>query len=98
MDIKRARQTQHKGWYWSALRMTPQGARDGHETSIKPVMELNFPRVEARDYHWFIQQVCQQGGEEGKQWKPDLKRQGEAAWKPKKKPDTQQAKICRNTL
>ena len=76
----------------AAIRMTPTGPRNGHETSIKPVLELNFPRVDARDYHWFIQQVCQQGGEEGKQRKPDLKSQREAARKPKKKPDTQQAK------
>ena len=48
-------------------------ARNGHEARIKPVMELNFPRVDARVYHWFIQKVCQQGNDEGKQRKPDLK-------------------------
>ena len=53
--------------------MTQTGPRNGHETSIKPVMELNFPRVDARDYHWCIQQVCQQGSDEGKQRKPVLK-------------------------
>ena len=57
----------------AAIRMTQTGPRIGHETRIKPVMELNFPRVDARVYHWFIQKVCQQGNDEGKQRKPDLK-------------------------
>ena len=63
--------------------LAPTLPRNDHETSIKPVLEIKFPRVDARDYHWFIQQVCQQGSDEGRQRKPDLKVKGKQRGNPR---------------